>query len=274
MTRRILLAVALAATIVAGCGGPPPAPALTDPRDILVHGLSSLQTLKTVHLKATLTGKVDTGVLSGKPTGAKIDLTGSTLEGDLDVAGREVKLSVSVPSILGLSGDLVVDAGTVYVKTSLSGPRFQKFNAASIPGLPQALSSPPSAPSPDPSAVADMSAGLLAELNKLPAPVKLADDRIGDQDCYHVQQKLTTADVPQLQSVVGNLAGALTVDVWTRKSDYRPARLVIAVDGGAQGTATISVDLSGYDAAVTIDPPPADQVSNDPFSIPSMPFLP
>jgi hypothetical protein len=273
MPRRILFAVTLAATIVAACGGPPAPPALTDPKDILIHAASSLQTLKTVHLKATLAGKIDTGVLSGKPTGARVDLSGSTLEGDLDVAGREAKLSASVPSLLGLSADVVVDAGTVYLKTSLTGPKFQKVNPATIPGglpLPGLLT----AASPDPSAMAQMIAGFTAELDKLPAPVKLADEKVGDQDCYHVQEKLSSTDLPQAGGVLANLSGALTLDVWTRTSDYRPARLVIGFDGGAQGTATITIDLTGFDAAMTVDPPPADQVSDQPFTIPSLPFQP
>ena len=195
MPRRILFAVALAATILAACGGSAAAPALTDPKDILVHAASSLQTLKTVHLKATLAGKVDAGAVSGKPTGALVDLAGSTLEGDLDAAGREAKLSASMPSILGLSADLVVDAGTVYLKTSLTGALYQKLDLAAITGgLP--LPSLPTAASPDPSAVAAMIARLKAELDKLPAPVKLADEKIGDQDCYHVQEKLSSTDVP------------------------------------------------------------------------------
>ncbi len=273
MPRRILFILTLAATIVTACGGPPVAPALTDPKDILVHAVTSLQTAKTVHVKATLAGKIDTGVLTGKPSGARVDLAGSTLEGDLDIANREAKLSASVPSLLGLSADLVADAGTVYLKTSLTGPQFQKLDPASIPGG-LALPSPGLTASPDPSAVADMIARLKTALDTLPAPIKLADDRIGDQDTYHVQEKLASTDVPQAGGVLGSLTGTLTVDVWTRKSDYRPARLVLAVDSGEQGTATITIDLTVYDAAVTVDPPPPDQVSAQPFTIPSLPFGP
>ena len=134
MPRRFLMAVALVATIAAGCGGTPTVPALTDPKDILVHAASSLQTLKTVHLKATLAGKVDTGALNGTPSGATIDLAGSTLEGDLDAAGGEAKLSASMPSVLGLSADVVVDAGVVYLKTSLTGPLYQKVDLSSMTG--------------------------------------------------------------------------------------------------------------------------------------------
>lgn len=273
MPRRILFAVALAATLLTACGGPPAAPALTDPKDILVHAVTSLQTAKAVHVKATLAGKIDTGVLTGKPSGARVDLAGSTLEADLDIARREAKVSASVPSLLGLSADLVADAGTVYVRTSLTGPKFQKLDPASIPGG-MALPSLSTAASPDPSAVADTIARLKARLDSLPAPVKLADDRIGDQDCYHVQEKLASTDLPQLGGILGNLSGNLTVDVWTRKSDYRPARLVLIVDGGETGTATITFDLTAYDAAVTVDPPAADQLSDQPFTIPSLPFGP
>jgi hypothetical protein len=273
MPRRILFAVTLAATIAAACGGPPAAPALTDPKDILVHAVTSLLTARSVHVKTSLAGKIDAGVLRGKPTGARIDLAGATLEGDLDIAGHEAKLSASVPSLFGLSADLVVDAGTVYVRTSLTGPKFEKFDPASIPGG-LVLPSLPTAASPDPSAVADLIARLKAGLDMLPAPVKLADDRIGDQDTYHVQEKVASTDLPQASGVLGNLAGNVIVDVWTRKSDYRPARLVLAVDGGEQGTATITIDLTAYDAATTVDPPPADQVSDQPFTIPSLPFLP
>ena len=66
------------------------------------------------------------------------------------------------------------------------------------------------------------------------------------------------------------MAGNVTIDVYSRKSDYRPARLVIGLDGGAQGNLTVTVDLSNYDAAVTVAAPPADQISDQPFSLPGL----
>ena len=114
MPRRILFAVALAAMIMAACGGSSAAPALTDPKDILVHAASSIQTLKTVHLKATLAGKIDSGAVSGKPTGALVDLAGSTLEGDLDAAGekglqeRPELLQVGEVVAQGMGGDALL----------------------------------------------------------------------------------------------------------------------------------------------------------------------
>ena len=115
-----------------------------------------------------------------------------------------------------------------------------------------------------------MIANLKTELDKLPAPAKLADEKIGDQDCYHVQEKVASTDIPEAGAALGGASGALTVDVWTRKSDYRPARLTFAVDGGTAGTATITLDLTAYDAAVSIAAPPADQVSDQPFALPGI----
>ena len=99
-------------------------------------------------------------------------------------------------------------------------------------------------------------------------PTKLADEKIGDQDCYHVQFKVSGADMPQASAQLAN--GSITVDVWTRKSDYRPARITMAIDTGGQGTLTATIDFTNYDAAVTVTAPPADQISDQPFSIPGL----
>jgi hypothetical protein len=269
MPRRLLFVVALVATLLAACGGTASAPALTDPKDILAHAASSLQGLKTVHVKATLSGKIDSGALSGG-AGLPVDLTGSSLEGDIDIADTEAKLAVAVPALLGFSADAIATGGTVYVKTSLNPDgKYHKVDTAALTsGLPLP-SLPATIGSPDPSAVTAMIDQFKAELDKLTTPpTKLADEKIGDQDCYHVQTKFSGADVPQASGALGT--GSVTVDVWTRKSDYRPARLAIVVDAGAAGSLSITVDLTNYDAAVTVTAPPADQISDQPFAIPGL----
>ena len=272
MPRRILFVVALVATLLAACGGTASAPALTDPKDILAHAASSLQGLKTVHVKASLTGKIDSGALSGGAAGLPVDLTGSTLEGDIDVIDKEGKIAVAVPAVFGFSADAISTGGQTYIKTSLNPDgKYRKLDVAALTG---GLSLPlPSLPatvgSPDPSAVAAMVDQFKAQLDKLTVPpTKLADEKIGDQDCYHVQTKISSSDVPQASGALGT--GSVTVDVWTRKSDYRPARLTIAVDAGASGNLAITVDLTNYDAPVTITVPPAEQISDQPFSIPGL----
>jgi hypothetical protein len=271
MPRRILFVVALVATLLAACGGTASAPALTDPKDILAHAATSLEGLKTVHVKASVTGKIDSGALSGG-VGLPVDLTGSTLEGDIDVIDKEGKIAVAVPAVFGFSADAISTGGQTYIKTSLQPDgKYHKLDLGALTsGLPLPLPSlPTTVGSPDPSAVAAMVDQFKAQLDKLTIPpTKLADEKIGDQDCYHVQTKVSAADLPQASSALGT--GSVTVDVWTRKSDYRPARLTIAVDAGTSGNLAITVDLTNYDAPVTITVPPSDQISDQPFAIPGL----
>ena len=273
MPRRLLFIVALLATVLVACGGTAAKPALTDPKEILANTASSLTNLKSVHVKATVTGKIDSGSLSGGSTGAglPIDLTGTTLEGDIDIADSEAKLAVSVPALLGFSADLIATGGQAYVKTSLNPDgKYHKIDLASMTnGLPLP-SLPAGAASPDPSAVAAALDQFKAELDKLPTPTKLADEKIGDQDCYHVKIKVNSSDIPQASGVLNGATGSVTVDVWTRKSDYRPARINVAVDDGTAGNLAITIDLTNYDAPVTVTAPPADQISDQPFSIPGL----
>jgi hypothetical protein len=273
MPRRLLFAVALAATLLAACGGPANAPALTDPKDILAKAVSSLQDVKTAHVRVTLAGKIDTGLVTGASGGLPVDLTGATLEGDIDRAGSGFKLSAAVPSLFGVTADIVATGGTAWARTSLNPDgKYHPIDVGAIMGalpLPSLPSVPATSASPDPSAVAALLDRVKSELDKLATPpTKLADEKIGDQDCYHVQATISPSDVPQASAALSS--GSVTLDVWTRKSDYRPARVVIAVDAGTQGNLTATIDLSAYDASLTIAPPPADQVSDQPFSIPGL----
>ncbi len=269
MPRRLLILVAVAATFFLAACGSSSAPALTDPKDILTHATSSLQGIKSVHIKASLTGKLDPGSLTGaggSGGGATLDLSGSTLEGDIDIAKSEAKLAIAAPNLFGFSADVIVDSGTLYLKSSMTGDKYQKLDTSKLTaGLP--IPSLPVSASPDPSAAAAMIAQLKTELDKLPAPTKLADEKVNGVDSNHVQMKVANSDVPQAS---GLPAGTATLDIWTSKTDYRPTRIGITIDGGAEGNLALTVDLTAYDAAVDIAPPPADQVSDQPFAIPGL----
>ena len=280
MPRRFLLSLAIVATILTACAGTPAAPALTDPKDILTHAASSLQDLKTVHLKLGLSGKVAPGLVTGTTGGSQLDLTGSSLEGDLDLPDGETHIAVAVPALFGISADLVATGGIAYIKTSFdTDGKYRKLDLTALKNslpLPSglALPSPAGSGSPDPSAAAAMIDQLKAVLDQLPVPTKLADDRIADQDCYHVQEKIASTDLPQTSAALSAVPWTLTADVWTRKSDYRPARIVLLVDAGTEGSLTFTIDLTNYDAPVTVTAPAADLISDQPFSIPSIPGLP
>ncbi len=276
MTRRLLSLVAAGTVLFAACsGGAAATPALSDPKAILTASTASLQNLKSVHFNIAVSGSVDAGALTGgsdaspdpnaSPT--MLDLTGTTISGDVDIADSSGQVAVSVPALLAFSANLVEVGGVAYIKTSLGDSKYAKLDLGALTSsLP--IPSLPAIGSPDPAEASAVVSAIDAELAKLPAPTKLADENVNGQDCYHVQEVVTPADIPEASG--SGLSGTLTVDLWTQKADLRPSRLVVVVDGGSQGKVTLTVDLTKYDAAVTIAAPPADQVSDQPFSLPGL----
>ena len=79
------------------------APALSDPTEILTKAIDAFQDAKTVHLAATLDGTF-TMDLTGQGGGA-MELTGTTLTGDVDIEHTKAKFTFAVPALLGLSGE-------------------------------------------------------------------------------------------------------------------------------------------------------------------------
>ena len=281
MPRRLPALLAVVAIVVAACSGTsssPAAPALSDPRAIMTSAASSLQNLKSVHFKLAVSGHINPGVVTGGGSDASpapgaspalLDLSGTTVEGDLDVTDRSVQVAVSVPTIFGLTANVVEVGGVAYIKSSLTGALYEKLDTTAFTSaLP--IPSLGVAGSPDPAAASAMISQLDAELAKLPQPTKLADETVNGQDSYHVQEKVASTDVPQASGLLGSATGALTVDLWTSKADLRPSRLVVLIDAGSDGSLTLTIDLTNYDAAVTIAPPPANQVSDKPFSVPGL----
>ncbi len=276
MSRRLLTLLAAVAIVIAACSSTPAAPALTDPKEILTDTTTSLQGLKTVHFKVTVAGSVNTAGLTGRAdpsapaaSSTPFDLSGTTFEGDLNITDRSVQVAISVPALLALSANVIEVGGVAYIKSSLTGPQYEKLPTAALSGV-LPIPSLGLTGSPDPAAASAMVTAIQAELAKLPAPTKLADETVNGQDCYHVQEKLSSADIPQASGMLGDVSGNLTVDVWTQKSDRRPSRLVILVDAGSQANLTLTVDLTKYDATTTIAAPPADQISTKPFSFPGL----
>jgi hypothetical protein len=280
MPRRLLALLAVAAMLIAACSaGTSATPVPTDPAAILSSAVSSLQSVKTVHVKVSLTGSIDASGLLGGGAGAdassapsaggsSLDLTGTTIEGDVDVTNSAANVTATVPAMLNLTANIVAVNGTAYIKTSLTGPQFEKLDTSDLTsGLP--IPSLPAAGSPGPEASAVLSA-LQQALAKLPPATVLADENVNGQDCHHIQQTVSSSDLPLASGALDGATGSATLDIWTQKSDGRPSRVVVALDGGTQGKISIQIDLTNYDAAVTIAAPPADQISDQPFTIPGL----
>jgi hypothetical protein len=256
MPRRLIALLALigAFTVIA-CQGAPAAPALTDPKDILTQTVLALNNVKTVQIKGDVSGSVQV------PNSGALDLKGTTLGLDADIAGKKAHVTLAAPSLLGTTAEAIVLDNVIYFK--LTGPlagmlgadatgKFKKSDIPAASGDPGQLVGDPT------KAIAE----LKAELDKLPAPTKAADEKCGDQDCYHTVLKLTDKDLAALSSAAPNpsMAGSFTIDVWSRKNDLRPAKLAFGIDAGTQGSGTLTLTIT-YDQAVTIAAPPADQIA-------------
>lgn len=254
MLRRIVFAAAVVA-IVAGCGSSA-TPAVTDPKDIVTRAVTSLQSVKTFHLKVDLSGSVPFSL--GPGSGSSLTLDGTTVEGDVDVAAQETHISFAVPALLGTSGELTVADKAAYVKISLAGPKWSKIADTGAGTLPL--------PSGSPGAIGDQVTAFLEKPGV--APTKLGDEKCGEEDCYKVELTLPVGDL------AGSLGGALssfaplpslgttqaTLDLWVEKDSFRPVKATVAVDMGTTGKLTVTAALSKFDQAVTITAPPADQI--------------
>lgn len=256
MTRRLaLLPIAVVATlslVLAACSSTPAAPALTDPKEIVTKAVTSLNGIKTVEFTGTFTGSFQA------PQMGAIDLSSITMSGAADIANKNAKFSLDAPTFLGTKVDAILVGNTAYYKLAgaaamAGGGTADKYTKADVP----TASGNPAADATD---VTKMVADLQAALDKLPTPpTKGADEKCGDQDCYHVTMKMTAADLKTL-SPDASLDGDITIDLWTHKSDYRPAKVSLSMASTQFGTIGAAVELK-YDTSVSISAPSADQIA-------------
>ncbi len=257
MTRRLALLplalVAMLSLVLAACGATPPAaPLLTDPKEIVAKGVTSLVDVKTFEFTGSFTGTVKV------PQMGDFDLSTIKMAGSIDIPNKNLKFSLDAPTLLGTKIDAVVVGGSAYYKVSGALASFlggtpDKFTKTVVPTA-----------SGDPIAVAtDVTkavAEIQAALGKLPtAPTKGADEKCGDQDCYHVTMALTAADLKALDPTA-SVNGDVSFDLWTRKNDNRPARISFSATSVDMGSFGMVLELK-YDVPVSVVAPPADQIA-------------
>ena len=249
--RALLAAVVLLGLLVAAACGGQAKPALSDPKQILEAGISGLQEAKTFHVEGTASGKVvlSLGGTTGTGSGAPITLDGSTLIGDVDLAGTRASLSLTVPTLFGLTADVVAVDQVVYTRVPLfgSGGWTRQAGTGSIF---DALA--------DPARLLDQLAAFLDRPGV--APKNLSNERCGDVDCYAVSFTIPAAQVsggasPAAALPGGLVVGDIAVTALVRIDAPRLAKLSFDVPLGAGGTVNVTLDLSKFGDPVTITPP-------------------
>lgn len=251
----VLGLLAAASIIVSACGSPS-APALSDPKEIVTAALRTSETAKSVHIEMTLDGSITADLSGSGGPGAAIALTGTTASADVDITAGNAHATFNVPAFLGLTGDLIQIGDTSYVKTSLTGERYQLQKAAdSLPFNPTGAKS-----------LVDNVGDFLSKDGV--DPVKGDDIACGSTQCYTVKIELTPdelnalgADGPAASGLPVDIAAAsLNLTIRVEKDTNHLAGIAATIALGDQGSLTFDLALSKWDQPVTISAPPADQV--------------
>lgn len=252
MRSRLAALLIIVAAFVAACGSTPAAPALTDPTEIITESAGSLAEVKTFAIDGTFSGSVSAEGLGD------FDLSSMTLKVATDVEAKKASVTFDAPTLLGTKLDLIATEAAAYLK--VAGP-LGSFIGADTSGKWTKMPVEDAADgavdtATDPAKMAEEVRKAIDELGV--TPTKLADEKCGDVDCYHVQLAVTGADIEKLGQDAEGLE-SLTIDLWSRKTDNRPAKLTLAASAADMGDIGATFTMT-YDGAVDITEPSPDEV--------------
>jgi LppX/LprAFG-like lipoprotein len=238
-----LLAVLLLATVAVGaCGSS--TPAISDPKEIITKAVAALQDAKSAHVDATVEGTLSSSLLGGAVPG-DITLGGTTLAADVDLAAKNLHLTMAVPAMLGMTADVIVIGADTYTKISLSGDKYVKSTT--------------SAGTPTDPATAITELKTFLDRPEI-APAKKDDASCGSKSCYVVQIALTADELKTLVPATDLGDATVTLSITVEKDTLRPASINVSGKGAKLGDLTLKVTFSNWDKPVTVTAPPADQV--------------
>lgn len=250
--RRSLSALVVLSAVLAACQGPQ-VKLLDDPKAILAAAVSSTTAATSVHADLKASGTVSVDVL-GTGSGVPVDLKDTTASADIDLKNAELRATFAVPGVLGIAGEVIVVDQAMYLKTTLTGPKYRK---TTLPAQPQ----PPLSG--------------LTELLGRPElqPTKGADAPCAGGTCYTLTIDLTAE---QLKSLTGEGSPAAPSNLPIPMPDLSSATVELTlhieqttnhisdlsavVNLGETGTVTLDATFTRWNQPVTISAPPPDQV--------------
>jgi hypothetical protein len=265
-----LALIALSSIVVAGScagsSGTPTPPPITDPQEVVTRAIASATAIQSLHVKIEVSGKVNAGSLggaSGSLLSGNVDLTGTTVEGDVDIAKQAADLKLAVPALLGTTGEVVVVDGYVYTQISLSSSKFSKSKLSDTTGL--ALPSPGALAS---GAISDQIASLRKSLDDAGVVATLKPTaKVDGKDAYDISYSLPLDKINTLLGAAGGSATAgmtldsAAVEIWVYMDDLRPAKLEVKGSSSTLGNLDVVVTLTRYNQAVTISAPAPSNIA-------------
>jgi hypothetical protein len=258
--RARLVAAALLALVGAVACAPAPA-VISDPREILDRAVQHLAVARTVHLEATVEGRISFGGLLGLPglggASGQLGLAGTHAEGDLDLARRRAGLRFQVPALLGLTGEIRQVGSDAYLQSSLTARGWHRLNDGD---LPPAIGQP-----------AEWLAGLREWLaHPATVPTRQADAACPSGTCYVVRVSAGPEDLAVLASAAPELAAGLadaraSVELRIDRASFVVTSAAFNLDLGSGGSLTVSSTFTRWDAGVTIEAPPDSEIVSGPL---------
>ena len=226
--RRGFAVAALVCLMACGGGSPPPS---IDAAKALRDGAASLGRLKTV--SATL--KMTKGTVTIQGFALVSARTAVRLPADSDTTYTVKEQDVSIQL------EVVIVSGHVYVR---------------LPFTPLQEAPPALAASfPDMAKLFDTKTGLPAMIPTGSNPRYVSTDQVGGQSAYQVA---TTYSPDQVRALLAQLSsnGPVSAHVWVDATDHLIRKAVLdGAFGDAGKPAAVEVDITGFDAAVTITTP-------------------
>jgi hypothetical protein len=268
-----LALVAAACTTAAATPTPTPTPA--DPTAILTKAVLAGANVKSFHVSSTLDGTINVAAIdammgrsaSGKGT---VSLNGTTATADVDVAGRAVHATLSVPSF-STNVELIALDHVLYYKVSLLG---DKFHVIDLSGL-------PARPTPGPSQMTKLFQALVNLRQKFDAAggkiAVVGVDQVDGKDAQHLAFTIPIAFVNQAiaahmrAAASAEASGAmgavepfsfdsLSLDAWFYSDSGLPARTELKAASSQLGSVDAVSTFTGYDQPVNVTAPSPDQI--------------
>jgi hypothetical protein len=230
--------------------------------EIISRSAASLQGVTTLHFSAKIDGSINAGAITeltgGSSSGlsGNISLNGMTIDGDFDIARQAFRMSLSMPTLMGMTADIIQVDGYQYMQMSLVGPKYTKTKVTTT-----LVSAAPSA-TPN---IGEMAEQLRKGLTDMGGSATLTStENVSGQDAYRVKIDIPVA---KLNEAIAGAAGSsditldsFTLDYWVYMNDLKPAKAVVTGSSPKLGNINATVTLSKYNESVSIQAPSADKI--------------
>jgi len=283
----VLASAALALTVVA-CSSGAANPSPPDASGLLTTISSSLASVKQVDARLTLAGTMtmpaDTAASPAATAAAPLKLDGTVVEIKSDTVAGSTDATITLPAGIGGGGtsEAIVVGSDVYLKLGPLGTamgladdgKYHHTTSSALGGL-GGLPMASAEASADPSQMAQALSAMDDFFSGLAQQPTVAAVSCGSASCWDLHVVLGAADLVKLAAKGASAlastvpfalptaglgsVGSVTLDIIARQDGGRPSEIKVAVDGGAQGSASADLTFT-FDTPLTISAPSADQV--------------